>query len=85
MKWIETVLYVLGFFGLVIGLRLLLIQNREVASMLQQSIFERGPQASRMVAQAVAISQKGQTAGAWIALAGGSLGLAATVLTVWTS
>jgi hypothetical protein len=42
-----------------------------------------GPGAARWVAKALAISQKGQTAGSWTALIGGLLGLAATLVAVW--
>jgi len=42
-----------------------------------------GPGAARWVAKALADNQSGQQTGAWIALAGGSLGLVATVLSLW--
>ena len=55
----------------------------EAAWQFAANRFGWGAAAARWVGKALEINQRGQTAGAVIALSGGAAGLAATLLTLW--
>jgi hypothetical protein len=57
--------------------------DEEVAWQFAANRFDWGAASARWVDKAIEINQGGQTTGAVIALAGGAVGLAATLLSLW--